>query len=216
MADPRDTVLDTDSLPDDSLYRIRRYISGRAAVVSVYVSTANFLGDDDRTYGPGIIRRLSQLEEWRRSDWKALAITLNAASTLQIDVDAFPPHAMSATYIYGCYPLFDVLELKRQHCVKVRTRHCLNDAGAEVYLKLARFEFEVGALEREVRMYYALRGSALSPALLGYVFEDTRDRIVGFIIDKLVGRYPASAEDCAACASSEAVAGYISPSTQMQ
>ena len=56
VAGPQDTVLDIDSLPDDSLYRIRRYIGGRATVVYVHVLTTEFLAEDNRTYGPGIIR----------------------------------------------------------------------------------------------------------------------------------------------------------------
>lgn len=199
LAEPQDTVLDIDSLPDDSLYRIRRYIDGRATIVYVHVLTAEFFTEDDRTYGPSIIRRLSRLDEWQRPDWKTLTIAMNAASTVQIGVDAFQPHSMSPVFVYGCYHLFDVLDLKRQHKIKVRTRRCLNDGGAEVYLKLARFEFEVRALEREVKVYHMLRGSALAPALVGYVYEDTRDRVVGFITEKLVGQYPESTDDYAAC-----------------
>ncbi|KAJ4155622.1 hypothetical protein LMH87_000858 [Akanthomyces muscarius] len=198
VAGPQGTVLDIDSLPDDPLYRIRRYIGGRATVVYVHVSTTEFLAEDNRTYGPGIIRLLSKLDEWRRPDWKTLTITMNAASTLQIDVDAFQPHSMSPASIHGCYGLFDVLNLKREYNVKARTRHCLA-RGAEVYVKLARFEFEVRALEREVKVYHRLCGSAVSPALVGYVYEDTHDRVVGFITEELVGHYPESTDDYVAC-----------------
>ncbi|KAM3447062.1 hypothetical protein MY3296_009106 [Beauveria thailandica] len=205
-AEPQDTVLDIDAAPGDCLYRIRRNNRASSRIVYVHVLSTNFIPQDDRTYGPAVVRQLSKLAEWQR-EWKTLTIIANnnpdgAASeaTLRISMDDFEPHFMSPECVYDCYPLFDITDFPRQHHIKTRLWRCpAQSEDAQVYLKLARFKFEIKALEREVKAYHKLRGSALAPALVGYVYEETHDRVVGFVTEEVIGHCPRDAADYAAC-----------------
>ncbi len=196
-------MLDIDAAPGDCLYRICRRHGGLARVVYVHVLSADFIAEDDRTYGPAVVRRLSTLADWRR-EWKTLTISASdkGDATLQISLDTFKPHSISPEYVHGCYPLFDIADFGRHHHIKTRIWRCPAPGGADaqVYVKLARFKFETKALEQEVKAYHMLRGSALAPALVGYVYEETQDRVVGFVTEQVVGHYPRDAPtDYAAC-----------------
>ncbi|KAJ6784333.1 hypothetical protein PWT90_09956 [Aphanocladium album] len=192
----QDTVLSIDAAPNDCLYRIRRSICGHARIVYVRILSNDFIPQDDRTFGPAILRRLSDLDEWHR-EWKTLTISASA-DNLRIDVDIFKPHSLSPEHVHDCYPLYDIADISCQEHMKTRTWRC-SAPGAQVYLKLARFQFEIRALEQEVKAYNLLHGSGLAPEFVGYVYEETPDRVVGFITEQVIGRYPNDASDFAAC-----------------
>lgn len=197
-SEPQDTVLNVDAAPADCLYRIRRSSHGHTRVVYVHVLSSDFIPVDDRTYGPAIVRRLSDLDEWHQK-WKTLTVS-GSADALRIDMDKFKPHSLSPEYVHNCYPLHNIEEFPSQSHVKTRIWRCpAPDADAEVYLKLARFQFETRALEREVKAYHSLRGSGLVPAFVGYIYEETPTRVVGFITEQVIGRHPDDATDSAAC-----------------
>ncbi|EGX93718.1 Protein kinase-like domain [Cordyceps militaris CM01] len=192
----QDAVLDVYAEPGDCLYRIRRGVGHHARVVYVEVFSTEFIPEDERTDGYFILKRLACLDEWRHQ-WKTLVVA-TTESGLRVKADAFQPHCVSPDYVYDDYPKFDILKLKCDHNLKVRTWRC-EHRGSVTYVKLARFDFEVAALEQEIKTYHLLRGSSLAPAMIGYVYEDTCDRVVGFITEQAVGPYPEVA-DHAACA----------------
>jgi tRNA A-37 threonylcarbamoyl transferase component Bud32 len=68
--------------------------------------------------------------------------------------------------------------------------------GEECFLKIARFRHELNALRRETKVYGALKAHslALAPEVLGFVYEETNDRVIGFIMEVLYGRHPNSAD----------------------
>ncbi|KAM3501709.1 hypothetical protein MY11210_009300 [Beauveria gryllotalpidicola] len=180
------------------VFSIRRRNCGHSRIVYVHVLSTDFIPEDDRTYGPEVVRRLSKLAEWQR-EWKTLSISTKDA-TLRINMDKFEPHSISPEYVYDCYPFFDIVDFPRQHHIKTRLWRCpAPSPDAEVYLKLARFKFEIEALEREVKAYHMLRGYDIAPALVGYVFEETHDRVVGFVTEQVIGHYPRDVTDYTAC-----------------
>ena len=54
------------------------------------------------------------------------------------------------------------------------------------------------ALQRELRAYYSLPEGSPAPRLVGYVFEEHADRVVGFLVEFLEGR-PAEIVDAKPC-----------------
>ncbi|KFX92471.1 hypothetical protein O988_07248, partial [Pseudogymnoascus sp. VKM F-3808] len=58
--------------------------------------------------------------------------------------------------------------------------------ASPVIVKIARFEWETPRLEQETRAYKLLEGSGIAPRFLGHISEG--DRVIGFVLEKLVGR----------------------------
>ena len=67
---------------------------------------------------------------------------------------------------------------------------------AIVIAKIARFEWEIPRIEREIRVYQLLEYSGLTPRFLGYIHEN--GRIIGFLLEKIEGRF-ASIQDLDIC-----------------
>ncbi|KAM4066609.1 hypothetical protein HRG_012119 [Hirsutella rhossiliensis] len=194
----QDTILAIYSAEDDCLYRILREddVHGKRAVY-VLLEYPDLIPKDSRTYGPTAIRELSKLTEWY-GEWKTLTISIDE-SGLRRQPDAFKPHALSQEYVYDGYGLFDIFKLKDLEGVKTRTWR-FREQEKPCYLKMARFDFEIEALEREAKAYQTLTyyGSTLAPKLLGYAYEETHDRVIGLIIEEVIGRHPTIA-DLAIC-----------------
>lgn len=190
----KDTVLTIYSAEVDCLYRIFREddVNGKRAVY-VLLEYPELIPEHDRTYGPSALRELSKLAGWW-DDWKTLTISKDE-SGLKIQPDAFEPHAVSREYVHDDFHLFDLLKIQDLVEVKSRTWR-FRWQGKLCYLKMARFDFEIRALEREIKAYQNLsrHGSNLAPAFLGYAYEETRDRVVGLVIEEVVGRHPGIAD----------------------
>lgn len=196
----RDTLLAVDSAEDDCLYKMLREddVVGKRAVY-LFLEYPDLIPKDARTYGPSAIRELSKLAEWYDNmKWKTLTISKDE-SGLRVRRDAFKPHTVSREYVHEDLKFFDIF--KMQDLMEVKTRSWrFRDQGKHCYLKMARFCFEVRALEREIKAYRELmrHGSDLAPILLGYAYEDTRDRVVGLVMEEVIGRHPSLA-DLATC-----------------
>lgn len=67
-----------------------------------------------------------------------------------------------------------------------------------VIAKIARFEWEIPRIQRETRAYQILHreNAAFAPRFLGQLYEE--DRVIGFMLEKLVGR-TASIGDLEGC-----------------
>ncbi|TWU74618.1 hypothetical protein ED733_001826 [Metarhizium rileyi] len=193
----RDTVLAADAAPGDCLYRIRRHAHWQPdRIVYVWLKCPDLIPDEElRAFGPSVVRALSQLPAWRES-WKTLTVSAEN-SVVQTQSDVFKPHSLPTDVLFEGYPFFDLLKLQNLKAVKSRTWSCLHH-GRRCYLKTARFQFEVNALAREVNAYHALRNSDLCPNLVGYVYEESPDRVVGFLMEEIVGYHP-TIDDLAPC-----------------
>ncbi|KAK5264343.1 hypothetical protein LTR96_010360 [Exophiala xenobiotica] len=111
----------------------------------------------------------------------------------------FKAHALPPENVVGGYPFFDILNLRVVSYKKYRVKYV--DNGSELcYLKVARFNFKVGWVRRELEAIYTLaeRKSQLGPELLGYAFEGSRDRVIGFLTKAIPGR-PAHISDLEDC-----------------
>lgn len=72
--------------------------------------------------------------------------------------------------------------------------------GVTRILKIARFKHEISALQREVSIYYTLTSSGfpLAPKFIGLVYEETKTRTIGFLMEEVFGTPPdiQNLEDC--------------------
>lgn len=56
---------------------------------------------------------------------------------------------------------------------------------------MARFDFEIQFLVPELKTYYHLArcGSSLAPRLVGYIYKETPNRAISFLLEALEGRF---------------------------
>ncbi|KAL6241059.1 hypothetical protein RBB50_011962 [Rhinocladiella similis] len=59
-------------------------------------------------------------------------------------------------------------------------------------MKIARFEHEIGYLRCELEAYNTLLQGEFTgaPKFYGYVYEETKDRVIGFLMEYLQGVHP--------------------------
>jgi thiamine kinase-like enzyme len=64
--------------------------------------------------------------------------------------------------------------------------------GETWILKIARFRHEIPALHREISVYSTLTLNAfpLAPKFIGFAYEETKARIVGFLMEDISGHHP--------------------------
>jgi hypothetical protein len=112
-----------------------------------------------------------------------------------VDQNTFKPHSLPPQQVLGSYPHFNVLDLTVAPSVKTRIYRVVQD-GTECFMKIAHFKFEIAWLAQEVKAYHAFacHHSLLAPKLLGYVYEEPHDRVVGFLFEKISGRRPGIAD----------------------
>lgn len=66
-----------------------------------------------------------------------------------------------------------------------------------VIFKLANFPWEIPFLEAEIRAYAWIQDENIGPRFLGHVSEG--GRVIGFLIENIVGASPATLDDLGAC-----------------
>ncbi|AEO64115.1 8f74d80c-9d20-4583-b429-502a4e2bdbf8 [Thermothielavioides terrestris] len=182
-----DTLLSLDLGFDDCLYRIRRVSGTVNRVLYVTVTNLAIIPEEKRTYGPSVIKELSKLKEWN-GDWKTLTVHMDG-DRIWCETNAFLPHTVPKKHLLDIYPTYDLFSLELRRPVTHRVFEVSHE-GRSCYLKIARFPHELRYLTRELDAYHALAlaDTGLAPKLLGYVFEETPDRVVGFLVESLEGR----------------------------
>lgn len=72
--------------------------------------------------------------------------------------------------------------------------------GKTFILKVAAFKYELRYLQKEVAAYFTLAASGfpMAPRFIGLVYEETKDRTIGILIEEILGTVPAirNLEDC--------------------
>lgn len=188
-----DAVISLDLSPNDCLYRIRRDAKDTTRVVYVVLKDLDIIAEESQTYGPEVIRELSKIDDWYKS-WRTLVVYKDDTG-IQSQADVFEPHGLSEQQIVGDYEFVGIHELR--FLQELRTRVFRVEKGdIQCFLKIARFGFELNWLAQEIKTYHVLtqRHSTLAPRILGYVFEDSRDRVIGFIFEEIIGRRPCIAD----------------------
>lgn len=187
-------VLNAYSSPFECLYRILR--AGK--VVYVVIEDPSVLPEDNRVYGPDVIRELSRWEEWF-DEWETLTIDRDQTGELVTKKNAFAPHRLPERFIRNGFQQVNILGLPILKTVKYRTIYTSLD-GSPCYAKYARFSHELQDIEREVGIYQYLmdHGCTLVPKLLGYVYEEQPLRTIGFLVEEISGRH-AAVDDYSQC-----------------
>ncbi|KND87660.1 hypothetical protein TOPH_07691 [Tolypocladium ophioglossoides CBS 100239] len=179
-----DTLLSLDPGPSDILYRIQRVRGEHSRVLYVTVANPAVIPEDKRTHGRSAIAELSKLDKWS-DDWTTLIVHKDNDG-IWCEVDKFRPHALPKD-VLDDYPAYDISHFETRHSFNHRVSEVVHGGRAYV-LKIARFPHEVPALTRELKAYHRLAGSSLAPRLIGYAFEESPDRIVGFLVESIHGR----------------------------
>ncbi|OJJ66920.1 hypothetical protein ASPBRDRAFT_48449 [Aspergillus brasiliensis CBS 101740] len=196
----KDTLLSLDLSFEDCLYRFRRDSQTNTRVVYVTLKDLDIVPEESRTYGPDVIRELSKLREWYDETWETLTVYKDEnGGGIRSERDLFPPHALQKQQIPGDYELVNIFDL--QFLVLLNNRVFQVQRGERrCFLKIARFGYELGWLAQEIKTYHVLAqlDSALAPRILGYVFEETPHRVIGFILEEVNGYRP-SASDFGIC-----------------
>ncbi|KFY30766.1 hypothetical protein V493_01676 [Pseudogymnoascus sp. VKM F-4281 (FW-2241)] len=179
-------VLSLDLEDNDYLYRIRR---GKR-VVYVSVLHADIIPLDHRTDGPRILSCLRCLPEWNE-EWKTLTVT-KSPNGVECTFNKFSPHALDHRAILTCADhRFNLLKLEHSERISDRISRVVV-CGRVCVLKIARFQHELEALEKEIRAYGVLMNHRFSlvPEFIGFVYEEEENRVIGFLIEELHGRHP--------------------------
>ncbi|KAE8148871.1 hypothetical protein BDV25DRAFT_168188 [Aspergillus avenaceus] len=158
-------VLSLDLEENDFLYRIRR--NSRI----VYVSLRN-------------------IPRWKE-DWKTLTVR-KTIQGIESTPSEFPPHGINLGQITIPTAIFvNLLDLTTVSRISDRLS-CVRRHGELCILKVARFRHEIPDLQQEVSVYTTLKLSGFphAPKFIGFVYEETKDRIVGFLMESITGEAP--------------------------
>jgi hypothetical protein len=188
-------VLSLDLEKNDFLYRIQR----ESRIVYVSVLHDDIIPVGERTDSLRILSKLKGVPKWDEN-WTTLTIRRSSDSVIQSTVDEFPPHSLDTKALDVQDPIyFNILDLKPSSRISDRISRVVLDDKTMI-LKIARFQYEIPALQQEVLIYALLasRGFAFAPKVLGYAYEELRDRTIGFLMEDISGRTP-GAEDLKFC-----------------
>jgi predicted Ser/Thr protein kinase len=190
----RDQVLSMEIFEEhDSLYRVLRSDNR-----IVYITIApGILTLDEFDFPPNMLKRLGQYSAWKNR-WKTLYVSIDSDGIIQLSEDISNPHSLPVHLVRN-HQLYNILSLHIIH--KFNHRVFLVHAGENnVILKIARFPFELPWLVNEISVYEKLEASnsQLAPRLLGLVFKDDKERVVGFLCEEIHGEV-ASQDDYSAC-----------------
>lgn len=115
--------------------------------------------------------------------------------------DEWAPHFLVADAMTRELPRINVLEME----VTARLKNCVSgvklaDQERTGILKICPFAYQLRYFAQEVRAYEALceRGCDLVPRLEAYVFERSKEQVVGFVCEEVEGRFagPEDYEEC--------------------
>ena len=178
-------VLSLDLEDSDYLYRIRK---GRQ-IVYVSIQHPDILPMADRTDSSRILARLRSLPAWN-GQWNTLTVT-KTANVISCLADIFQPHRLSGLPVSPseCYNILDLTPVSR---ISDRISFVRLHKKDVCVLKIARFSHELAALHTEIKAYSVLEGHGFrhAPKFLGYAYEETKDRVTGFLIEALSGHHP--------------------------
>lgn len=191
----KEEVLSLDLEENDFLYRIQR----ESRIVYVSVLHEDIIPVGERTDSLRILSKLRGVPKWDEN-WTTLTVRRSSDGVIQSTVDEFPPHFLDTKALGVQDPIyFNILDLKPLSRISDRISRVVLDDKTRI-LKIARFRHEIPALQQEVLIYASLasRGFAFAPKVLGYAYEELRDRTIGFLMEDISGRTP-GAEDLKDC-----------------
>jgi hypothetical protein len=189
-----DVVLDVEASDMDCLYRIARRSDSRTRVVYVTICDAEIIPETERTESSLILKNLRKFPGWFDQSWHTMKVFKTQDGT-RTGLDHVLPHALPAEILLQHVPRYNFFDLELLSWSKHRTSR-VRIGGDEAFVKTSPFSYQLGYLRQEVTMYHYLltENSPLVPKLLGYVYEETPDRIIGFLCQAIPGRHPRAAD----------------------
>ena len=91
----------------------------------------------------------------------------------------------------------DYLDLKLGQKWKSAVYETTIQSSTEYFVKFARFDWEIEAVNHETAAYQWLEGQRIGPAFLGHVTE--HGRVIGFLMEKVTDARRADPQDIGAC-----------------
>ncbi|KAH7336266.1 alpha-galactosidase A [Rhexocercosporidium sp. MPI-PUGE-AT-0058] len=177
----------------ESEYRIQ--VNDQVKYVVVQPGVYDF--DEVLSFPPALLKNLPPFPS---GNWTSMNVSR--------DKDGAPVYIVSSTPLKAVtrvwHPeLVDILSLRETGRFGARVR-IVEKGGREFVAKIARFDFEIGLVENETRVYEKLAQeninhpdrAAISPDFCGHLIEN--GRVMGMLIEKLEGRR-ANIEDISAC-----------------
>lgn len=194
MGASKDTMLSLDPGSSDCLYRIHRAFGSTNRVVYVTLTDTSIIPEDSSTFGPWAIAELRKLTERSDQSWSTLLVHKDKYSgNIYFETDKFRPHSVSKEHLrFDKFPSYDLFSLTEKDSLNHRVSEVVLQDGRTCFLKIARFPHKVSFVKRELQAYHCLakRNAELAPKLIGYVFEESTDRVIGFLAEAIHGRTP--------------------------
>ncbi|EAW19565.1 uncharacterized protein NFIA_026390 [Aspergillus fischeri NRRL 181] len=128
--------------------------------------------------------------EWEE-EWKTLTVR-RGFQGIESNLDEFKPHGLHLEQLSIPGAIFlNLLDMRKVSRISDRISR-VNYDGETWILKIARFRHEIPALQEEVSIYSTLTASAfpLAPKFIGFVYEETKARTVGFLMEEILGETP--------------------------
>ncbi|KAB8254064.1 hypothetical protein BDV32DRAFT_143210 [Aspergillus pseudonomiae] len=164
-------ILSLDLEEDDFLYRIRR--NSRIVL-----------------YSYRVLSKLRKILRWEE-EWNTLTVR-RSSQGVESSPNKSPPHGLDLRQIDIPDAIFvDLLDLTTVSRISDRIS-CVKHGRESRILKVARFKHEIPALQQEVAVYsnLTLSGFPHAPKFIGFVYEETKFRVVGFLIESITGKPP--------------------------
>lgn len=189
----KDVVLDVEASDVDCLYRVARFDGAFARVVYVTVCDSSIIPAEERTESSLILKNLRRLAGWPNQDWHTMEV-LKTESGIRTEMDRTTPHALP-NILLTQLPRYSVLDVEVLGWPKHRTSRA-RVGERDVFMKIAPFPYQLSYLRQEVLMYQYLHGENLpfAPELLGFVYEESPDRVIGFLCQAIHGRHPSATD----------------------
>ncbi|KAE8327672.1 hypothetical protein BDV39DRAFT_192615 [Aspergillus sergii] len=187
-------VLSLDLEENDFLYRIRR----DSRIVYVSILDGDILPPDYRTDGFLVLAKLQNIPKWN-DKWKTLTVR-NTGQGIESSPDEFPPHRLDLEqFVHPSTIYVNILDLTTVSRISYRISR-VRYGDKVCVLKIARFKHEIQSLQHEVSIYSKLMATEFlfCPKFIGFVYEDTKDRTIGFLMEDISGRTP-SIQDLKDC-----------------
>lgn len=182
--DKNDKVLTVEVWHNEFHYRIRR--GSRVVYVSVFHKDIIPGEMFERTENRAILSHLRLVPKWNE-EWTSLTVYKTHDGTIESILDEFPPHSLDINALgIRDQPFFDILSFESTSRLSDRV-YQVTLGDKTMMMKIAPYQYMLPALHHEVAVYSLLasRGFARAPKLLGYVYEESKARTIGFLMERI-------------------------------
>lgn len=183
----KEELLSLDLEEKDLLYRIRK----GGQIVYVLIDSPTTIPRQRRNDSYFILNYLRLLPRWSSDDWQTMTVD-GSSKPPRCEFDLFPPHGLPSSALQiprQQYYDFRDMNIKRRISDRVFVVDC---EGRTRIMKIAKFKHEIGYLRCELETYNTLirDGFTGAPEFHGYIYEETQDRVIGFLMEYLEGEHP--------------------------